>query len=150
MSKRFEQNEDVLREEKAIHLLTNNDSRYLIEKLKPNEIDFLVWDTLNPNKPICAVEVKGVKKVPSVDSEHVPIVAIKKLSELQRYVNEKKIDNVFVVWAYSDGIKYSNIKDLKGDIYWGGQHTPRVGSVNDHELMFRGSETEFKIKRYEQ
>lgn len=148
MSKRFEKHEDIIREEKAVRLFVDNSDRFVCEKLSPNEIDFLIWDVQNPNNPLCAIEIKGVKKVPSVDSEHTPIVAIKKLTELQKYINEKKIVRVFIAWAYHDGIKYVELRDLDGDIYWGGQKIPRDGSVNDHELMFKASRTQFKIKRY--
>lgn len=148
MSKRFEKPEDIIREEKAVRLFVDDSDRFVCEKLSPNEIDFLIWDVQSPNEPICALEIKGVKKVPSVDSEHTPIVAIKKLTELQKYINEKKISRVFIAWAYGDGIKYSEIRDLDGDIYWGGQKIPRQGSTNDHELMFKASRTQFKIKRY--
>ena len=150
MAKRFEKHSDREREEKAVRLFVNDSPRFVCEKLGDHEIDFLIWEVEKPQQPICALEIKGVKKVPSVDSEHTPIVAIKKLSELQKYINEKRISHVYIAWAYADGIKYVELRDLDGDIYWGGQKIPREGSVNDHELMFKANRTEFKIKRYEQ
>jgi len=147
MAKRFESPEDIRREEKAVRLFLNGSARFSAKKLSPHEIDFAIMDGAST---FGYIEIKGVKKVPSVDSEHTPIVAIKKLTSLQKYINEKKCDHVYIAWAYADGIKYANVRDLKGTISWGGQFKPREGSVNDHELMFIDNGTEFKVKKYNQ
>lgn len=145
MAKRFERPEDIAREEKAMRLFLSGSARFSSKKLSPHEIDF---EILEDGSTFGYIEIKGVKKVPSVDSDHTPIVAIKKLTSLQKYINERKCDHVYIAWAYADGIKYAKVKDLKGTISWGGQFKPREGSVNDQELMFIDNGTDFKIKRY--
>lgn len=146
MAVRFEKKEDTLREEKAVRLFLNGSARFSSRKLSPHEIDF---EILEEESTFGYIEIKGVKKVPSVDSEHTPVVAVKKLTSLQRYINEKKCEHVYIAWAYEDGIKYAKVKDLRGTISWGGQYKPREGSVNDQELMFIDDGTKFKIKKYE-
>jgi hypothetical protein len=145
MAKRFERPEDVARELKAVNLFISGRTDISVNKLNPHEIDFMLSIE---DKAVAYIEVKGVKKVGSVYDEHTPIVAIKKLTALQKYVNEKKCPNVYIAWAYSDGIKYAKVTDLKGRIRWGGQFKPRAGSVNDHELMFEDEGTAFTIKTY--
>lgn len=145
MAKRFERPEDVAREIKAVNLFISGRGDLSHNKLSPHEIDFSIQ---KDGADVAYIEVKGVKKVKSVFDEHVPVVAIKKLTSLQKYVNEKKCPNVYIAWAYSDGIKYAKVTDLKGSIRWGGQFKPRAGSVNDHELMFEDEGTAFTIKTY--
>jgi len=145
MGKRFERPEDIARERKAADLFISGRADLTLRKLSPHEIDFAISKGGND---VAYLEVKGVKKVSSVYDEHTPIVAIKKLTALQQYVNVKKCDHVYIAWAYADGIKYANIKNLKGTISWGGQRVPREGSTNDHELMFIDNGTEFKILNY--
>lgn len=150
MAKRFEKPEDIERENKACALLIGDSGRFTSKKLGPHEVDFLIYDTQSetPTIPFAALEVKGVKKVPSVHTPHTPIVAIKKLASLQKYINEKHITNTIIAWAYADGIKFAKVTELKGKVQWGGQFKPRAGSVNDHELMFVDTNTSFKIKTY--
>tara|TARA_R110000782_G_scaffold162513_2_gene254324 strand:- start:29 stop:466 length:438 start_codon:yes stop_codon:yes gene_type:complete len=145
MAKRFERPEDIARELKAVKLFTQDREDLKINKLNPHEIDFSISQD---GRAVAYIEIKGVKKVGSVHDEHTPIVAIKKLTSLQKYVNEKKCSHVYIAWAYADGIKYAKVTDLKGIIRWGGQFKPRAGSVNDHELMFEDNGTEFTIKTY--
>jgi hypothetical protein len=145
MAKRFERAEDILREEKAMRLFIAGREDLVPTKLGPHEIDFAISKN---GQRVAYLEVKGVKKVKSVYDAHTPIVAIKKLTRLQKYVNENKCPNVYIAWAYSDGIKYAKVTELKGTISWGGQFKPRAGSVNDHELMFIDNGTNFTIKTY--
>lgn len=148
MAKRFENQEDLDREKRAIDLFVGGADGFFPKKLPPNEIDFAIASKVEGNRNVAYVEIKGVKKVKSVYDEHTPVVAIKKLTSLQKYINERKCPNVYIAWAYSDGIKYAKVTDLKGIIRWGGQFKPRAGSVNDHELMFENTDTNFTIKTF--
>lgn len=145
MAKRFERPEDIAREIKAVDLFLRGNQGLESKKLSPHEIDFEIQ---RDGKPVAFIEIKGVKKVKSVYDEHTPVVAIKKLTSLQKYINERKCYNVYIAWAYSDGIKYAKVTDLKGIIRWGGQFKPRAGSVNDKELMFENTDTNFTIKTF--
>ena len=146
MAKRFERPEDIARELKAVRLFLSGRDDLTPNKLDPHEIDFAIS---KGGQSVAYIEVKGVKKVKSVYDKHTPVVAIKKLTSLQKYVNERKCPHVYIAWAYSDGFKYAKVTDLKGIIRWGGQFKPREGSVNDHELMFEDNGTDFTIKTYE-
>jgi hypothetical protein len=148
MAKRFENQEDLDREKRAIDLFVGGADGFFPKKLPPNEIDFAIASKVEGNRNVAYVEIKGVKKVKSAYDEHTPVVAIKKLTSLQKYINERKCPNVYIAWAYSDGIKYAKVTDLKGIIRWGGQFKPRAGSVNDHELMFENTDTNFTIKTF--
>lgn len=148
MSKRFESQEDLDREKRAIDLFVGGAEGFFPKKLPPNEIDFAISSREHEGRNVAYVEIKGVKKVKSVYDKHTPVVAIKKLTALQKYVNERKCPNVYIVWAYSDGIKYAKVTDLKGIIRWGGQFKPRKGSTNDHELMYENTDTNFTIKTF--
>lgn len=145
MAKRFERPEDTAREIKAVNLFISGRPDLKANKLSPHEIDFSIS---KDGSNVAYIEVKGVKKVKSIFDEHTPIVAIKKLTSLQKYINEKKCPNVYIAWAYSDGIKYCKVTDLIGSLQWGGQFKPRAGSVNDHELMFVDNGTKFQTKTY--
>lgn len=145
MAKRFERPEDIARELKAVQLFLRGNEGLEADKLSPHEIDFAIK---RDGRSVAYIEIKGVKKVKSVYDDHTPVVAIKKLTALQKYVNERKCPNVYIAWAYSDGIKYAKVTDLKGIIRWGGQFKPRQGSVNDHELMFEDTDTNFTIKTF--
>lgn len=144
MSKTFETQHDVDRESKAIQLLFSDCE---ILKQEPHSVvDYLI---VKDGKKY-AVEVKGVKKVDSVHDEHQAVVGLRKLVDLQSWTRKVGIpmSRTIIVWAYSDGVKYTNITNLKGYVYYGGRK-PRDGSTNDMELMFRSSyRTNFKTKKY--
>ena len=133
---RFENEDDLNRETKAINtfvsLFGGNYS-----KLDPNDIDFKIF---NKDKELIAyAEVKGRKKMMSV-AFPLP-VSIRKLLKL----SDKKLNPV-MIWACDDGIVYAKIKDLVGDIRWGGRK-PREGAFNDSELMayFDKDKNDFKF-----
>lgn len=148
MRVRFERAEDILREEKAVDLFLRGREDLGYKGLGPHDVDFRIYRKLEPNETVAFIEVKGVKKVDSVHDRHTPVVAIKKLVTLQKMINERDCENVYIAWAYSDGIKYARVQDLKGKLTWGGQKTRRHGSYYDHELMFIATETQFTIKTY--
>ena len=121
---RFESNEDLSREKKAITTFVNifNGS---FKKLGPDDIDYRVYDS--EGKLIAFVEVKG--RIRNYSDAYPLPVAARKLVKL----SDKRLNPV-MIWACNDGIVYSKIKDLNGSISWGGRK-PRAGSYNDQELM---------------
>ncbi len=56
-------------------------------------------------------------------------VALRKLVKL----SDKRL-NPIMIWACDDGLIYSPVRILKGEVMWGGR-PPREGAVNDQELM---------------
>jgi hypothetical protein len=124
----------------AVELLVNGTGLEIKDQGSHSNIDYIVGD-------IAAVEIKGVKKVKSVYDEHRPVVGLRKLVDLQAFAKKHNLPNAYLVFAYDDGIKYTTINKLKGDLYYGGR-TPRDGSSNDMEMMFRDRHTKFKIKTY--
>lgn len=95
------------------------------------KVDYLI----EVNGKRVAIEVKGVRKVESIEDKHQPIVGIRKLVALQKYVNEHSFDFAYIIWAYDDGLKYAELRELEGSVKWSGR-APRQGAVNDSELMF--------------
>ena len=123
MSIRFENKTDLEREYKAVNLFCDIYG-YEFKKLGDNDIDFII--TKN-GLFICYLEVKGRKK--NISNCYPLPVAIRKLFKL----SEKKRQSV-MLWACFDGIVYSRLENLKGEIKTGGRK-PREGSANDIELM---------------
>ena len=130
---RFENEDDLNRETKAINTFVSLFGGSY-SKLDPNDIDFKIF---NKDKELIAyAEVKGRKKMMSV-AFPLP-VSIRKLLKL----SDKKLNPV-MIWACDDGIVYAKIKDLVGDIRWGGRK-PREGAFNDSELMAYFDKDNFK------
>ena len=70
-------------------------------------------------------------------------IAIRKLVKLC----DKRLNPV-MIWACDDGIIYAKVKDIYGDIRWGGRK-PRAGAVNDEEVMaYYDKQRAFKYIRY--
>tara|TARA_R110002096_G_C14011222_1_gene669040 strand:+ start:50 stop:460 length:411 start_codon:yes stop_codon:yes gene_type:complete len=135
---RFENLKDLNREFKAIELFVSTfNGSY--QKLGDNDIDFKVFDS--NNKLISYVEVKGRLRVLK-DSFPLP-VAIRKLVKL----SDKRINPV-IIWACEDGIIYSLIESLSGQIKYSGRKK-REWSHNDLELMaYFNNNKNFKIIKY--
>mgnify|MGYP001166886951 FL=1 len=124
MTTRFENKNDLNRENKSC-LFFCNLYNYTFEKLGDNDIDFKIYD--KDKNFIFYLEVKGrLKKI----SDAYPLpVAIRKLLKM----SDKKKQGV-ILWSCDDGIIFSRIEKLKGDIKQGGRK-PRNNSANDIELM---------------
>ena len=134
----FETETDLLREKKAIELFVSIFGGSY-QKLDPHDIDFKVFD--KDNKLISYAEVKG--RIRTIrDSYPLPISA-KKLVKLA----DKRLRPV-IIWACDDGIIYGKANNLYGEIKLGGR-PPRIGSVNDAELMvYYDKQKELKYVRY--
>jgi hypothetical protein len=121
---RFESEQDIHREQKAI-------TKFIelfhgsFKKLDDNDIDFKVFDS--EGNHIAYAEVKGRMKTIQ-DAFPLPVAA-RKLVKLA----DKRLNPV-MIWACLDGIVYCKVKNIKGNIQWGGRK-PRPGSYNDEELM---------------
>ena len=56
--------------------------------------------------------------------------------------------NPVIIWAGEDGIVYARVKEIQGEVRWGGRK-PRPGSANDEELMvYFDKQKAFKYLRY--
>ena len=121
---RFESEQDIHREQKAI-------TKFIelfhgsFKKLDDNDIDFKIFDS--EGNLIAYAEVKGRMKTIQ-DAFPLPVAA-RKLVKLA----DKRLNPV-MIWACLDGIVYCKVKNIKGNIQWGGRK-PRPGSYNDEELM---------------
>ena len=94
-------------------------------ELGENDIDYKVFN--KEGDLIAYAEVKGRLR-PMNKAFPLP-VAIRKLVKL----SDKRL-NPIMIWACEDGLIYSTVDKLKGEIRWGGR-PPRDGAVNDSELM---------------
>ena len=135
---RLESEQDLKRERKAIETFVNVFGGSA-KKLGPNDVDFKVFD--KDNSLVAYAEVKGRLRVLS-QAYPLPI-AISKLVKLC----DKRLNPV-MIWACDDGIIYAKVKDIYGDIRWGGRK-PRAGAVNDEEVMaYYDKQRAFKYIRY--
>ena len=123
MSVRFENKKDLEREYKAISLFCNTFG-YTFKKLGKHEIDYIVYKDGNF---VSYVEVKG--RIKTINECYPLPVAIRKLLKM----SDKKKQSV-MLWACLDGIVFSRLEKLKGEIKTGGRK-PREGASNDIEIM---------------
>tara|TARA_R100001443_G_scaffold90200_1_gene96668 strand:+ start:481 stop:894 length:414 start_codon:yes stop_codon:yes gene_type:complete len=121
---RFETKDDIERERKAIKVYAKLFGGSF-EKLGEHDIDYKVFNKDGELKGY--VEVKGRnRKI----SKAFPLpVAARKLVKLA----DKRFNPV-MLWACEDGIIYSSVENLKGEIRWGGRPI-RDAAPNDNELM---------------
>ena len=134
---RFETKKDLERETKAISKFVNlfNGS---FKKLGPNDVDYRVY---RDNKLIAYVEVKG--RLKNIEHAFPLCVAARKVVKLA----DKRLNPV-IIWACDDGIVYARVKEIQGEVRWGGRK-PRAGSSNDEELMvYFDKQKDFKYLRY--
>ena len=135
---RFESQDDLVREKKAIGTFVNMFSGSF-KKLGPDDIDYRVYD--KEGQLIAFAEVKG--RIKDLKDAYPLPVAARKLVKLA----DKRLNPV-MIWACNDGIIYGRIAQLSGAIKWGGRK-PRAGSYNDQELMvYFNEQPAFKQIRY--
>jgi hypothetical protein len=135
---RFETKKDLEREKKAITKFVNLFGGSF-KKLGPNDIDYRVFD--GDNKLIAYAEVKG--RLKDISNAFPLCVAARKIVKLA----DKRL-NPILIWACDDGIIYLKIKQVEGELRWGGRK-PREGSVNDEELMvYFEKSRDFKYLKY--
>lgn len=134
----FETEADLIREKKAIELFVSIfGGSYL--KLDPHDVDYKVFD--KDKNLIAYAEVKG--RIRTIRDAYPLPVAARKLVKLI----DKRLTPV-IIWACDDGIIYGTANKLYGEIKWGGR-PPRVGSVNDSELMvYYDKQKTLKYVRY--
>ena len=123
MAIRFEKQIDLERENKAADFFCNIFG-YDKNKLDKNDIDFEILEEGNFK---FYLEVKG--RIKNIKDAYPLPVSVKKLTKMQ----DKKKQCV-ILWACNDGIIFSRIEKLVGEIKVGGR-IPRQGAVNDIEYM---------------
>ena len=138
MSIRFENKKDLDREIKAAKLFCN-EYGLTYEKLGMNDVDFKIY---KDGKFVFYLEVKG--RVRTL-KECFPLpIAVRKLLKM----TDKKQSGV-ILWACLDGIIFSRVETLNGQIRIGGRKA-REGSANDIELMaYYNNSSNFTQLRYE-
>tara|TARA_R110002012_G_scaffold143444_3_gene301657 strand:+ start:379 stop:792 length:414 start_codon:yes stop_codon:yes gene_type:complete len=135
---RFETIEDIEREQKAIKAFVRI-FKGSFKKLGENDIDYKVFN--KEGELVAYAEVKGRLK-PMNKSFPLPI-AVRKLVKL----SDKRL-NPIIIWACEDGLIYSRVDKLKGEIRWGGRPS-REEAVNDSELMaYFNDDTNFKYIKH--
>jgi hypothetical protein len=134
----FEKPEDLEREKNAIEKFVNV-FKGSYKKLDPYDIDFKIFN--EDKKHIAFVEVKGRNK--DMSNAYPLPISLEKVAKLMA----KKMVSV-VIWACNDGIIYAQVKDLIGEVKWGGR-PPREGAVNDEELMiYYAKQKSFKYIKF--
>jgi len=138
VSVRFESQKDLDRESKAVKLFCD-EYNLTSEKLSPNDIDFKIY---KDGKFLFYLEVKG--RIRNLQDCFPLPIAVRKLLKM----TDKKQDGV-ILWACLDGIVFSRVENLKGEIRIGGR-IRREGSANDIELMsYYNNSSNFKFLQYE-
>ena len=135
---RFETKKDLEREKKAIAKFVKlfNGS---FKKLGPNDVDYRVFS--EAQKLIAYAEVKG--RLTTIELAFPLCVAARKIVKLA----DKRL-NPIIIWACEDGIVYAKLKEIQGELRWGGRK-PRKGSSNDEELMvYFDKQKTFRYLRY--
>ena len=122
---RFETQEDLDREEKAIKLFTSK-YNYNYKKLGDYDLDFLI--TKQDGGIVGTAEVKGRKRYLQ-DQSDLPL-AERKYKKIMKAKNAK-----IIIWAFKDGITFCQLDKLEGTKTIGGRK-PREGSFNDIEPMY--------------
>ena len=124
-----ETEQDQIRERKAIEKFVSIfGGRY--EKLSQNDIDYKVFD--KDNKLIAYAEVTG--RMRNISNAYPLPISCRKLVKLL----DKRLNPV-LIWACDDGIIYSKLKDIRGDIMYS----------NDIDLMaYYEKKKYFKYVRY--
>jgi hypothetical protein len=105
---KLQPSEEERREKRAIDCFTNMFSGSY-QKLDPNDIDYKVFDS--ENKLIAYAEVSS--KVKTIRDAYPLSVSAKKLLKL----SDKRLNPV-LIWSCEDGIIYSKVKGLSGEIVW--------------------------------
>lgn len=123
---RYETQQDLDRENKAIDTFVRR-FKGSYKKLAPDDIDYRVFD--KDGDLIAYVEVKG--RIRGVKDAYPLPIAAKKVTKLC----DKRL-NPTIIWACEDGILYAKVKELRGEVRWGGRK-PRENSPynNDAEFM---------------
>jgi len=138
MSVRFENQVDLDRESKAVKLFCD-EYGLTSEKLSPNDIDFKIYKN---GKFLFYLEVKG--RLRELSNCYPLPIAVRKILKM----SDKKQDGV-ILWACFDGVVFSRVENLKGEIRVGGRK-PREGSANDIEFMaYYNKNNNFKELKYE-
>ena len=138
MSVRFESQKDLERETKAVTLFCD-EYGLTFEKLSPNDIDFKIY---KDGKFVFYLEVKG--RIRTLQECFPLPIAVRKLLKM----TDKKQSGV-ILWACLDGIVFSRVENLRGEIKVGGR-MKRDGSANDIELMaYYNNSSNFKFLHYE-
>ena len=102
------ENEELRRERRAIDCFVNMFSGSY-QKLDANDIDYKVFDS--DGKLIAYAEVSS--KVRTIRDAYPLSVSAKKLLKLP----DKRLNPV-LIWSCEDGVIYSKVKGLSGDIVW--------------------------------
>ena len=138
MAERFESEQDLLRERKAIELFASL-YRYTYKKLDPNDIDYKLFNA--DGTLIAYVEVKGRHR--NIKDAYPLPIAARKLVKLF----DKRLTGI-VIWACDDGIIYARAEKLYGEARFSGR-PERVGSAHDMELMvYYDKQEDFRYCKY--
>lgn len=106
----FETEQDLKRQHSAITTFVNTFGGSF-KKLDPNDVDYKVFD--KEGNLIAYVEIRT--RIRTIHNAYpLPIPARKVLK-----LSDKRLNPV-IIWACEDGIIYSRIEKLKGEIKWGG------------------------------
>ena len=146
MSKLFENETNLEREERAIKLWTRNLPQGSYKKLGGFDIDFRVY---SPTTDTYAyVEVKGRHKDIAY-AFPLPVAARKLVKIHDLFKKDPDTDLAFIIWACEDGIVVGNIEDLMGKVNIGGRYDNREGASNDIEVMVEyDTQSSFKKTMY--
>lgn len=116
---RFETEQDLANELEVMRQFAKG---HQFHKLGENDLDFTI-----PGK--CFVEVKCINS--SSTKYDVQIISLIKLVKMQERAKELP---TFIVFRYTDAIKYINFKDINGYVRHSGREQ-REGAANDRELL---------------
>ena len=135
---KFESQEDLIKKTKAVRTFVDLFGGSFVA-LGFSDTDYKVFD--KNKKLICYVEICLVNE--SYDPSKKLSVAANRLVKLA----SKRLNPV-VVWAFNDGIVYSKVIKITGEIKWADRN-PEFSSYDTRELMvFFEQQKNFKYEGY--
>jgi hypothetical protein len=136
----YQHNDELKREKRAIDTFVSLfDGSY--QKLDPNDIDYKVFD--KDNNLIAYAEVSH--RIRTLRDAYPLFISAKKVIKL----TEKRLNPV-VIWACEDGIIYSKVKHLVGEIRWGqSAFFEQTSPPMDELIMYFDKQKGMKYIRYQ-
>jgi hypothetical protein len=135
---KFETDKDRARQHSAVRTFCYEYSFYENDMGEFSAVDYSIHN--KKGRTVAYFEVKGCPNKLLRNTETV-IVSIRKIQKLQEHQEDSGVP-VIICWAFEDGICFTKIDDIKGNIFMG-ERKGRPNAAHDKELLFSGKTKDF-------